>query len=400
MGRRVVGWLLVAVSVLAVAGLGMTWLAPSDHDARAAAQVRHLAGVDAAAALSMQQAFPEGELFTYLLAGLAAGERARAATDMPTRRAYLDLVQRSLDAVRADHVRARFGTIPALDGGIFYRGWTLLLETYLATVDDGSGRRAEHLPQAAADAQAIVQAVAASPSGFVASYPDQYWPCDTVVALAAVVRLRGDASGLFAWDPGNWVARVAAHRDPTTGLLPHQVDATGALLTSSRGSSQTLIQTFWPDLTDSRDDWARFTDLFVTREVGLVGVREHPRGSSGAGDVDSGPLLLGVSLSASAVGLAAARANGDLALAETLDREAEMLGLPWEWNGARSYALGLLPVGDAFLAWARSVPAGQPAPGTSPRPLWPLWALPWLAVAVIGAIVLRSGPTARRRPAP
>ncbi len=393
--RRVVGILLAVVAAIGAVSTGVTWLAPYDRGARVAAQVRHLSGVDADAAVAMQQAFPEGELFTYLLAGLAAGEQARSATDDATRRAYLDIVQRRLDAVLADHVRDRFGTIPDLPGGIFYRGWTLLLESYLATVDDGSGRRDRYRSLANRDAQAIVSAVADSPHGFVASYPGQYWPCDTVVALAAVVRLRGDASGLFAWDPAIWAARVAPLRDPATGLLPHQVDAEGNLVSGSRGSSQSIIQAFWPDLTDSRDDWARFVDLFVTREAGLLGVREHPRGSTGAGDVDSGPLVLGVSVSASAVGLAAARANGDLALAEALDREAEMLGVPWEWNGSRSYAFGLLPVGDAFLAWARSVPQGSSVASTAPRPLWPLWLIPWLLLGAVASIVLRRGSTAR-----
>ena len=111
----------------------------------------------------------------------------------------------------------------------------------------------------------------------------------------------------------------------------------------------------------------------MVREAGLVGVREYPAGDGTAGDVDSGPLLFGVSASASAVTLAAARRNGAVELAADLDHQAEYLGIPLEWAGRRRFAFGLLPVGDAFVAWARGVPVGDAGPGIeTPRPLW--WA--------------------------
>ena len=131
----------------------------------------------------------------------------------------------------------------------------------------------------------------------------------------------------------------------------------------------------------------------MVREAGLVGVREFSRGQDGVGDVDSGPLLLGVSASASAVTLAAARAIGDIELAEDLSREAELLGLPSRWGGEHRYALGLLPVGDAFLAWARTQPLELvPQVGgdeTSVRPWWPLLAAPFL-LPLIGTAGRRS----------
>jgi hypothetical protein len=82
------------------------------------------------------------------------------------------------------------------------------------------------------------------------------------------------------------------------------------------------------------------------------------------------------------VTLAAARAVGDGTLAQDLSREAELLGLPISWRGERRYALGALPVGDAFLAWARTRPAAEPAPTESDagpgRPWWPVLGLPFL----------------------
>ena len=124
-------------------------------------------------------------------------------------------------------------------------------------------------------------------------------------------------------------------------------------------------------------------------------MRKYPRGSEGSGDVDSGPLVLGVSASASAstVALAAARIVGDAELASDLDREAELLGLPTRWGGERRYRLGLLPVGDAFLAWARTRVAGSPLTPDWPRVrrLWEILVLPFLVPLLGVALVARRG---------
>lgn len=184
-------------------------------------------------------------------------------------------------------------------------------------------------------------------------------------------------------------------------LLPHRVDEAGRALEAPRGSSQSIIQTFWPAIAPAdRAQWQAFVDAFVTREAGLVGVREHPRGSSGGGDVDSGPLIAGVSLSASAVTLGAATANGDRALAEGLSGEAEVFGVPARL-GPRRYGFGLAPIGEAFLGFAWSRTALRPAgPSTAPLPAWPLWWGPGLVVAGLagyGLVRLSRGSRAPTR---
>lgn len=60
--------------------------------------------------------------------------------------------------------------------------------------------------------------------------------------------------------------------------------------------------------------------------------------------------------------------------AAALARAAQLLGLPVPGAGGRRYAFGLLPVGDAFLAWARGQESVNPpvvtdGPGD---PLWPV----------------------------
>ena len=313
-----------------------------------------------------------------MLTGLAAasvGDRTTAAA--------------ALAATGSPQIKAGFGTIAALDGGTFYRGWRLLLAAEYTRL---RGAGADAL---LADAQEVVQALDDSPTGVPASYPNGYWPCDAVVAMAAVVRAH-QVTGrpLDAALPKKWLDRLDAARDPATGLLAHRIDATGDVLDGARGSSQSIVQTFWPSLDESgaAGEWERFRGVFVTREAGLVGVREHPVGDPSPGDVDSGPLILGVSASASAVTLAAARANGDAELAASLDHEAEYLGIPLEWMGERRFAFGLLPVGDAFVAWARSVAISSAAqPQASPGEQWWWHALIALVPgALAGVWLIRS----------
>ncbi len=117
---------------------------------------------------------------------------------------------------------------------------------------------------------------------------------------------------------------------------------------------------------------------FVAYTWGVPGVREYPHGTSGPGDVDSGPLFLGFSGSAIVVGAGAARIHGDESLARALLETVEVSGLPIEWRGSRCYLFGTVPVGDAFIAWARSTAplpeSGLAHSGNRRFPRW--WALP------------------------
>jgi hypothetical protein len=128
-------------------------------------------------------------------------------------------------------------------------------------------------------------------------------------------------------------------------------------------------------------------------------VREYPRDFRGYEDVDSGPIILGVSAPASVVGIAAARMTGHHRAAGDLRASPEVLGAPLQWGGRRSYAFGKLPVGDAFLAWSTvvrpwNVPAAPPSPATPYggwRTVWcGLWGLV-LALSVVRlAFILRE----------
>lgn len=87
-----------------------------------------------------------------------------------------------------------------------------------------------------------------------------------------------------------------------------------------------------------------------------------------------------MSLSATVVTLGAAQVEGDAPLASALANYAEVagvaIGTPW----SKRYAFGLLPIGDAFLAWSRTArPWVVGTPPAPPATVSRWWRLPLLS---------------------
>ena len=62
--------------------------------------------------------------------------------------------------------------------------------------------------------------------------------------------------------------------------------------------------------------------------------------------------------------------------------------LATSWGGRRRYLFGQMPVGDAFLAWAQSIPAAEAAPTGAVSG----WRLRWgLASSLLLALGLAGG---------
>lgn len=355
---------------------------------------RQLEFLDAALAsgrdTEMQGLFPEGEYFTRVLTGLAEAQVAAQLGAGPRSAGYLARARTRLAAIETPESVAVFGSGMTPEHGIFAAGWSLALAVAIARASDSDTDRAAARERADVVHSALRQGQPESP--FPASYPGQFWPCDSVVAAGALAQAMSLLDLPWRDDLADWRERALAAADPDTGLLPHQVDDRAAALTGPRGSSQAIIQTFWPAVDDvvgvKDDQWQRFSDRFVTSRTGLVGILEYPSGTGGSADVDSGPLIFGVSLSASAVGLAAARANGDRDLAGRLTRQLELFGVPAGVRTTR-YLFGVLPVADAFIVWARTVPAGEVALDSgSGRSAWfAAWAMPSALLLAAGVVL-------------
>jgi len=332
--------------------------------------------IDKGAAPRMQALFPEGFLFTHVLCGLAG-------TKLEARRA--------LDAVSTPEGRGPFSATLDPPYGIFYAGWTTWLLGALVALDPND---TELVARFETSTSSIAAAFARSDSPFLAAYPGQAWPVDSSVAMAAVAlhdRILPPKHGPLI---ARWVSAVKLRLDPQTGLVPHRADPVdGHPLEGARGTSQSIIQRFLPEIDPifAAEQYSLFRERFVVRRLGFPGVREHVE--DGPADVDSGPLVFGVSISATVVTRGAALVHGDETLALALFQTMEVFGLPITWDGARRYGFGALPVGDAFVAWSNGALPAQPDAPLTPWAWWwrlPAYGLSALALGLVAWLWRRS----------
>ncbi|MEV6630919.1 hypothetical protein AB0M54_09220 [Actinoplanes sp. NPDC051470] len=385
----------LAVAVCLGALIAAVRLVVADH--HPASVRRQLAFVrselESGAAHDAQAMFPEGYFFMYALYGLTEVDLGRGEPP-PDRADELAAARWALAALDSADGRAPFdaGLIPSF--GVFYRGWSNWLRGGIVALDP-SGPEATRFER---DSAELAAAFDASPTPFLAAYPGQSWPVDSTVAIASL-RLHDK---LFPprYQPAvdRWVAAAKQRLDPRTGLLPHRADPdTGAPTEVARGTSQSMIQRFLVDVDPAfaAQQYGRFRERF--RAFGPA-ISEFPAGVPGEGDVDSGPLLFGVSLSATAVTMGAARVQGDDRLADALTGLADVAGVPIDTPHTRRYAFGVLPVGDAFVAWSKSARPWVSTPPAGPPPdlVW-WWWVPVLTVLLAIAFfsVVLSGIRAR-----
>ncbi|WP_299530832.1 hypothetical protein [uncultured Streptomyces sp.] len=406
--RRVGRWvrLLAAVAVSCCAAVGTVRLVapatggPDGAPPGVESQLSFVrAALDDGAGDEAQQLFPEGYFFLHALYGLARVESGMRGPQGEQRSRALREARWALGRLDADAGRAPFSAelVPAY--GVFYRGWTNWLRGGVLMLQPPGKRDAAEVRRFRADSAALAAAFDASPTPYLAAYPGQAWPVDSTVAVASLRLHDALFPAAYGETVGRWLGAVRQRLDPATGLLPHRADVvTGAPAEVARGTSQSMIQRFLVDVDPefAAEQYLRFRDRYVVRTLGLgPTVREYPAGTDGPADVDSGPLPFGVSFSATVVTLGAAQAHGDASLAGALAQYVEVAGVPVGTPWSKRYAFGLVPVGDAFLAWSKTarpwVADGVPAPVASVSGWWraPLLTLflvvgaaPWTRAAV------------------
>ncbi|GAB3928878.1 hypothetical protein GCM10029976_027490 [Kribbella albertanoniae] len=380
-------WGLIVVTVLA--GLTGTWRLAGPRPDPVGGAVKQLhflrAAIDDGADHESQGLFPEGYFFLNVLYGLTW---VQVATIHPEREAEAVREARwSLDRLQSTDGTAPFEQRLDPPYGIFHAGWTNWLRGAIATLDDSA------LTEYTQSSTEISKAFDAAASPYLMAYPGQAWPVDSTVAIASLALHDRLTTPHFTQTRGRWLGLVQQRLDPSTGLMPHQAEPGP---TGARATSQSIIQRFLPEIDRefARSQYQLFRDKFVTAFG--PGVREYPKGQSGSGDVDSGPLVLGVSLSATVVSAGAARIQDD-PLGDALLRVGEVLGAPLTGLKTKRYAFGALPVGDAFVAWsATATPTNGPTTPT-PHPLTWWWRLPWLLLCWLPALLVAALLLIRKR---
>lgn len=197
----------------------------------------------------------------------------------------------------------------------------------------------------------LARRVAASPSGLIETYPGEAYPVD-VSSIVGAVAVHDRVTGghhpeLLAHFRKQLRAR---YLDPQSGLLSQCARADiGAPLGPARGSG-TALATYFISFADR----ALARDLYRGLQknsgsvAGFGGAFEYGPGVSGGGDVDSGPVLLGVGVSTTGFMLAGAKIFGDEKRFRTLMRTTSLFGMPHQQQDRLHFAAGG-PLGDAIL---------------------------------------------------
>lgn len=191
----------------------------------------------------------------------------------------------------------------------------------------------------------------ASKTALIETYPGEAYPTD-VAAVAAAIAVHGRATGVdHSRVLRHWAAQVrAVHIDSRSGLVFQRMNAwSGKPHDAPRGSG-TGLAAYFAGFADREIAELLARGLFSHESTwgGFGAIREYASGHSGKGDIDSGPVVLGVSVSATGFALAPARAFGRHDAFVRIYRTADLFGLPTEESGRRRFASGG-PIGNALL---------------------------------------------------
>ncbi|MFA6282137.1 MAG: hypothetical protein WCY05_06535, partial [Candidatus Omnitrophota bacterium] len=174
-----------------------------------------------------------------------------------------------------------------------------------------------------------------SPHGLVDDYPGECYPIDIIAAIAVIKR----ADGVLGTDHSMFVKRAVRgfegnKLDPNTQLPAYNADSgTGYGLGSARGIGMSFMLIWAPELWENvAIDWyAKYKSLYWQEKFGVAGFREFPKTIKNANwwmDPDSGPVVEGFGVAATAFGLGAARANNHFDDAYALGSEVAVLSWP------------------------------------------------------------------------
>lgn len=181
----------------------------------------------------------------------------------------------------------------------------------------------------------LAQELDSSAYGLLDDYPGQCYPIDIIAAIAVINR----ADKLLGTDHSIFVKKAlrgfqGSRLDPGTLLPAYNADSkTGYGLSSARGIGMSFMLIWAPELwKETAIDWySKYKKLYWQERCGIVGFREFSKAQKNAdwwADADSGPVIGGFGVAATAFGIGAARANNHFDDAYALSSEAIVLSWP------------------------------------------------------------------------
>lgn len=210
---------------------------------------------------------------------------------------------------------------------------------------------------------ALDRRLRASATGLIETYPGEAYPTD-VAAVAAALAVHGRATGIdHSPALAHW-ARCVRERQlhQASGLVFQRMGARDGRPRDAPRGSGTGLAAYFAGFAD-RDIYELLAEGLLRHGVSVWGfgaVREYADGFSGGGDVDSGPVLFGVSVAATGFALAPARALRREEEFTRLYRTTELFGMGTADGERWRFATGG-SIGNALLlAFLTSGPERAP----------------------------------------
>lgn len=316
----------------------------------------------------MQNIYPEGYFFSHVLCGLTMtdihpiyfGEYNHNFGDsIPFGIDYI------LECLHSEKGTQIFPEDLKPKYGIFYAGWTNYLFAKKLKAIPYYNRDSSDIKLFEQNCDEIYQAFQQKDMPYLESYKGLAWPADNMVAVASLALHDKIFKSKYKEFIRSWIEKVKAKEDKD-GLIPHQVYfKTNAVKEQAKGSSQSLLLCFLHDIdtTFARQQFNIYKKLFVDYRFGLPGIREHKKGISADGDIDSGPVILDIGGSASLVGLKTMSIYNETKLMVGLRNSIEAFGMAYsskesphsfENYDTKKYLFGQIPIADCFIAWSNT----------------------------------------------
>lgn len=340
------------------------------------------------AADDMQSLYPEGYIFMHALYGLAWCDFARELTSASSLYTEaLKEISKSCTAVRSPEARAIFDEHLTLPYGAFYTGWSNYLLGKKLSVEKPAMRNSEEVKYFQQQCALIAVALNQYTSPYLESYHQATWPADVMVC-AASLRLHDKLfTPRYNTTLHTWLGKVKSTLD-AKGLIPHHVHpVTGQPREGARGCSQSLMLIFMHEIDPifGKQQFDIYKNNFTDEWLGLPGIREYPNGTSGTGDIDSGPVILQMGAAASIVGMRTFATYHEASKAYAIQCGIEAFGLAIQNEDEKKYIFGMLPMADAFITWAQTgIPVGAYTTSTLPPIRFHIYS----TIAIISIIAL------------
>ena len=306
------------------------------------------------AATTMQQAYPEGFVFTQAVYGLSWCEvAARLEHRTALYKEAIHEISYASEQLSSSEGQGGFDSTLAIPFGAYYAGWSNYLLGKKLTVQlphERDTAAIKHFKQVCAQIDSALQQEV---------YPESYsgfsWPADVFVAAASLQLHDQLFEPLYRQSLHLWIERVKKTTDQN-GFIPYDASVDGTPQHIARGSSESLILNFLIDIDPAfaNQQFALYQKAFLDYRFGLPGIREFPKGNDNTGDVDSGPVILSMGSAATIVGIRVLALYNDSTRALAVRNGIEAFGLAYTGENEKKYLLGQWPMADVFIAWAHT----------------------------------------------